>query len=75
MRIPCFSATLIQGSIRLTASTLPRRKASSRCGIDPALVVLMCSGVRKPSIIFNAVKLEPLFGVTAIALSFSCSGS
>ena len=75
MRRPCFCATLIHGSIRLTAATLPSRSASIRLGIEPALVVLMCSGVRKPSIIFSVVKCEPLFGVTAIALSFSISGS
>ena len=61
--------------MRLTAATLPVRKASSRLGIDPALVVLMCSGARKPSISFSVVKCEPLFGVTAISLSLSCSGS
>src|SRR5205807_8868597 len=61
MRNPCFCATLIHGSMRLAAATLPVRKASSRLGIDPALVVLMCSGARKPSISFSVVKCEPLF--------------
>ena len=46
-----------------------------RFGIEPAPVVLMCSGLRKPSIIFRVVKCDPLLGVTAIGLSFSISGS
>ena len=75
MRRPIFCATLIHGSIRLTAATSPAFSASMRFGIVPALVVLTCSGVRKPSIILSVVKCEPLLGVTAIGLSFNCSGS
>ena len=47
MRRPIFCATLIHGSIRLTAATSPSRNASIRFGIVPALVVLMCSGVEE----------------------------
>ena len=75
MRSPSFCATLIHGSIRTTAATSPRRSASIRFGIEPALVVFTCCGSRKPSTIFSIVKCEPLFGVTAISLSFSISGS
>ncbi len=75
MRIPHFCATLIHGSITLAAATLPSRTASRRLSIDPTLVLLTCSGVRKPSIILSVVNSEPLFGVTAIGLSFSISGS
>jgi hypothetical protein len=75
MRRPHFCATLIHGSIRLAAATLPSRTASRRFSIEPALVRFTCLGSRKPSIIFRVVKSEPLFGVTAISLSFSISGS
>ena len=33
--MPHFCATLIQGSIRLAAATLPSRTASSRFSIEP----------------------------------------
>ncbi len=75
MRSPCCCATLIHGSIRLTAATRPSRSASSRLTMVPALIVLTCSGARNPSIIFSVVKCEPLFGVTAISLSLSISGA
>src|ERR1041384_3310483 len=75
MRSPCFCATLIHGSIRLTAATSPRRSASRRLTIVPALVVVTCSCARKPSIIFSVVKCEPLFGVTAIGRFLSISGA
>ena len=75
MRCPHFCATLIHGSVRLAAATWPSRTASSRLSIDPTLARFTCSGVRKPSIIFKVVNSEPLFGVTAIGLSFNISGS
>jgi len=75
MRIPHFCATLIHGSLRLAAATRPSRTASMRLSIEPTLVRLTCSGARNPSIIFSVVNSEPLFGVTAIGLSYSISGS
>ena len=66
---------LIQGSIRLTAATSPRVNASRRSFIVPANVVLICSRLRKPSRSLSVVKCEPLYGLTPIGLSLSCSGS
>ena len=56
MRRPFFCATLIQGSIRLTAATRRSRSASRRLSIEPALVVFTYLGSRKPSIILSVVK-------------------
>ena len=41
----------------------------------PAKVHLICSRFRNPSRSFKVVKCEPLYGLTAIGLFFSCSGS
>ena len=75
MRMPHFCATLIHGFITLAAAILPSRTASRRFSIGPTFVRFTCCGSRKPSIIFKAVNSEPLFGVTAISLSLSISGS
>jgi hypothetical protein len=66
---------LIHGSIRLAAATSPRSSASMRSLIVPAKTVLICSRFRKPSSSFSVVKWEPLNGLTATLLPFSCSGS
>ena len=75
MRQPIFSATLIHGSCRLTALTLPALSASRRCLWVPALVILISSRLMKPSIILSMVKCEPLNWLTAIGTFLSCSGS
>ena len=74
-RRPSFSATLIHGSIRLTAAMSPLRSAFTRSSCVPAFTHLIWSRVKKPSSIFSMVKCEPLNGLTAIGLFLSCSGS
>ena len=73
-RRPCFSATLIHGSIRLMAATSPRFSASMRSRIVPANVVLICSRFRKPSSSLRVVKCEPLNGLTPIGLVLQLLG-
>ena len=74
-RPPLASATLIHGSCRLAALTLPDITASIRWRWVPSLAILISSRLMKPSIIFSMVKCEPLYWLTAIGTFFSCSGS
>jgi hypothetical protein len=75
MRMPHFCATLIHGSIRLAAATLPSRTASSASASSRRWCASRASGSRKPSIIFRRGEVRAVFGVTAIGLVLQHLGS